>query len=228
VKWIADYDTGLIKTETGNEGEFFSSNGPYSANVFDLALEGENLWVASGGHKSNWGKQYKSEGVYSFVSESWNSFNSSNGYHAFDTISDMVCVAIDPNNKSHVYVGTWQDGVIEFLDDQIINIYSDHNSSLQKWPAADYVAISGLAFDSANKLWVANSGASSMLSVRETNGDWTAFSLGSGAVGMDMGKMMVDSYNQKWVLMRAGDSLLVFSENGTISDPLLTPFCPVG
>jgi ligand-binding sensor domain-containing protein len=184
-----------------------------------MALEGENLWVASGARATNWGKLYKSEGVYSFVNESWNSLNSSNGYHAFDSISDMVCVAIDPNNYNHVFVGTWGGGVMEFLDNQIINIYSDHNSSLQKWSAANYVAISGLAFDSLNNLWVANSGASSMLSVKETNGVWTAFSLGSGAIGLDIGKMMIDSHNQKWVLMRAENSLLVFSESGTISNP---------
>jgi streptogramin lyase len=219
VKWIADYSIGLIKTSNGETGEFISPNGPYSASVFDMSLAGKDLWVASGGHASNWGKIYNSDGVYSFVDETWESYNRFNGDTVFNTISDMVCVAVDPNNTARAYVGTWQSGVMEFLDGQVANIYDHSNSSLQKWPAGNYVAISGLAFDNNNNLWVANSGAPSMISVKETNGTWTAFSLGSGASGTDIGNMIVDNYNQKWVLMRADNSLLCFSERATISDP---------
>jgi len=219
VIWIADYSAGLIKTTTGFDGEFISPNGPFSANVFDMSLAGKDLWVAAGGRASNWGKLYNGDGVFSFVDESWKSYNRFTGYSAFDSISDMVCVAVDPNNTSRAYVGTWMSGVMEFLDGEIVNIYDDKNSSLQDWPAASYVAVSGLAFDNNNNLWVANSGAPSMISVKETNGTWTSFALGSGASGTDISKMIVDSYNQKWVLMRADNSLLCFSERATISNP---------
>jgi len=184
-----------------------------------MSLAGKDLWVAAGGHASNWGKIYNGDGVYSFVDETWESYNRFNGITAFDTISDMVCIAVDPNNTTRAYVGTWQSGVMEFLDGEVANIYDHSNSSLQKWPAGNYVAISGLAFDNNNNLWVANSGAPSMISVKETNGTWTAFALGSGASGTDIGNMIVDNYNQKWVLMRADNSLLCFSERATISDP---------
>jgi len=217
--WVADYNVGLIKTTTGFDGEFISPNGPYATDVFDMSVAGKDIWVAAGGHASNWGKLYNSKGVYSFDNKTWKSYNRFNGYTAFDTISDMVCVAVDPTNNARAYVGTWQSGVMEFLNGQITTIYDHRNSSLQKWPAGDYVAVSGLAFDNNYNLWVANSGAPAMISVKQTNGDWTSFSLGSGASGTDIGKMMVDSYNQKWILMRADNSLLVFSENGTISDP---------
>jgi len=218
INWIADYSVGLIKT-TGSDGQFISPNGPYSYNVFDMAIAGGNLWVVAGGRASNWGKLYNKNGIYSFVNESWKSYNRTTGFLAFDTISDMVCAAVDPSNHARAYVGSWEGGVMEFWNDTIYKIYDDQNSSLQKWPAGDYVAVSGLAFDNNNNLWVANSGAPNMMSVKETNGTWTSFSLGSGASGTDIGKMMVDSYNQKWILMRTDNSLLCFTENGTISDP---------
>ncbi len=218
-KWIADYGWGLIKTRDGFNADFFEPNGPYSASVFDMSLEVESLWVAAGGRGSSWGKLYNPDGLYSFENESWQSYNRANGVEAFDSISDMVCVAVDPSSPNRVYAGCWQAGVLEFLDNELINIYDTINSSLGKWPAANYVAVSGLAFDNNNNLWVANSGADSLISVKEPNGTWTSFQLGAGVNGTDIGKMMVDSYGQKWVLMRADNSLLVFTDNNTISDP---------
>jgi len=219
MKWIADYNYGLIKTHDGFSAEFIQPNGPYSASVFDMSLQGESLWVAAGGRASNWGKMYNKNGIYSFVDETWNSYNRYTGYAAFDSISDVVCVAVDPFSPNRVYAGTWQAGVMVFVDGEVTNIYNTTNSSLENWPAANYVAVSGLAFDGDNNLWVANSGAASLLSVMEPNGKWTSFQLASGVSGTDIGKLMVDSYGQKWVLMRTDHSLLVFNNNNTISDP---------
>jgi hypothetical protein len=218
-KWIADYGWGLIKTQDGYSADFIEPNGPFSASVFDMSLAGEALWVAAGGRGSSWGKLYNSDGLYSFENESWESFNRISGVTAFDSISDIVCVAVDPFSPDKVYAGSWQSGVLEFVDNELVNIYDDSNSSLEKWPAANYVAVSGVAFDANHNLWVANSGASRLISVKEPNGTWTSFQLGSGVNGTDVGKMMVDSYGQKWVLMRADHSLLVFTDNSTISDP---------
>jgi len=220
MKWIADNGWGLIKTESGYSAEFIEPNGPFSASVFDMSLQGQNLWVAAGGRTSTWGKMYNPDGLYSFENESWQSYNKYLGVAAFDTISDVVCVAVDPFSPNRVFAGVWrQTGLIEFIDGQLTTIYDESNSSLEKWPAANAIAISGVAFDNQNNLWVANSGAASLISVKEPNGTWTSFHLGAGVSGTDIGKMMVDSYGQKWVLMRTDNALLVFSDNNTISDP---------
>ena len=215
-KWIADYGLGLVKTSDGYSADFIKLNGPYSANVFDMSLQGRSLWVAAGGYAGNWGKLYNIDGLYSFEDESWQSYNKFNGYSAFDSISDVVCVAVDPFSPNRAYAGTFQSGVMEFVDGQLINIFDESNSTIEKWPLTNWIAISGLAFDSQNNLWVANSGAGSLFSVKEPNGNWTSFQLGYST---EIGKMMVDSYGQKWATMRADNSLLVFSDNNTISDP---------
>jgi len=222
--WIADYNLGLIKSELGWDGEFISPLGPFSADVYDMAMEGESLWVVAGGRGTTWGKMYNRNGAYSFAKYNndivarWRSYNRATGYLAFDSISDLVCVAIDPSSTNRVMVGTWQQGVMEFVNDTLVEIYDDRNSSLEKWPAGNYVAVSGVGFDSKNNVWAVNSGANSLLSVMETDGEWTSFFLGSMASGSDVGKMLIDSYDQKWILMRSDHSLLVFTENGTIGD----------
>lgn len=218
-KWIADLSFGLMKTEDNFSADIIVPNGPYAANVFDMSLENEQLWVASGGRSSGWGKIYLPDGVYSFMDESWKSFNRNNGYSAFDTITDMVCVVVDPNRRNHAYVGTWMQGVIEFLDDEIVNIYDETNSSLQIWPAGDYVAVSGVAIDDQQNLWVVNSGATNLLSVMKSDGEWRSFPLTSSLSGSDAGNLVIDSYGQKWITVRADNKLVVFTNNNTIDDP---------
>lgn len=217
--WIADISNGLISTPDGKEASFIKPNGPYSSSVFHMSLQNEQLWVASGGRSSSWGKLYLKYGVYTFKNEFWKSYNASAGNKVFDTISDMVCVAADPNIKNHVFIGTWGGGIIEILDDEVLNVYNENNSSLEIWPTAGWVATSGLGFDSYNNLWAVNSGASNLLSVRKTDGTWKSFSLGSTTSGTDASKLVIDGYNQKWIMLRSDNKLLVFTNNGTIDDP---------
>ncbi len=208
----------MIKTTDGWNAVSIAPNGPYSPNVFDMSLEGQDLWVASGGRNASWGKLYLTDGVYHFSGESWKNYNRGNN-QAFDSISDMTCVVTDPENPAHAMVGTWSEGVIEFINGEVENVYSDNNSSLQEWELAGYVAVSGVAFDSYNNLWVANSSAPNILSVKKTNGEWRSFNLGSNATGINTAKMIVDSYNQKWIMVRADHQLLVYTDNNTIDDP---------
>lgn len=216
--WISDYSYSLMRMTGGFTADVLVPNGPYSVNVFDMSLENEQLWVASGGRSSGWGKIYLPDGVYSFIDETWDSYNRTNNA-AFDSISDMVCVAVDPNRSNHAYVGTWMEGVMEFLDGEIVNIFDDKNSTLQIWPAGNYVAVSGVALDDHNNLWVVNSGATNILSVKTSNDEWRSFSLGPSQSGIDAGKLVIDSYNQKWITVRADNKLVVFTDNNTIGDP---------
>lgn len=219
VLWIADFSRGLMRTNDDFNADIIAPNSPFSANVFDMSLENEELWVASGGRSSGWGKIYLPDGVFAFDNEFWNSYNRITGYSAFDTISDMVCVVVDPNRSGHAYVGTWQEGVMEFLDGELVNIFNETNSSLQIWPAGNYVAVSGVALDRQNNLWVVNSGATNLLSVKTPDGVWSSFSLGSSLSGSDAGKLVIDSYGQKWITVRADNKLVVYTDNNTIEDP---------
>ena len=213
VTWIADNRYGLLRVwGDGWNGETFAPNGPYSANVFDMKMVGSELWVAGGGRKSTWESVYLKDGLYNFSSGTWKNFNATNT-PAFDSIVDMVCVAIDPSNPKKAYAGSWGQGLMEFQDQSLTQVYDQNNSSLEGFVALpSMVFISGVAFDSRNNLWVANSGAASVMHKRSPEGTWTAYNLGGSASGIDLGKMVIDDYDQKWVLMRKDHSMLVFNE----------------
>lgn len=217
--WIADNYLGLVATD-GNQNTFLViPNGPLSHRAFDMALSDQKLWVASGGRTPTWGKMYIADGVYSFINEQWNTFNGGTGHKAFDTINDMTCIAINPLNTQQVYVGTWLEGVIEITNNQVTNVFSKHNSTLQIWPVANFVAVSGLAFDRNGNLWVVNSGANNLLSVKKPDGTWRSFNLGSAASSIDASQIFIDRLGQKWILVRADHKLIVFTDKGTIDNP---------
>ena len=218
--WIGDKSTGMVKTwNNGWSGEVIMPNGPGTINVYALDAEGTNVWVAPGGRQSNWSKLYMLDGIFSFTGETWTTFNHKNT-DALDTIKDFVCVKVDPANPDIAYVGSWQDGVLKFVNNELSTIYSVNNSTLRPWVAApDLVNISGVDFDNHHNLWVANTGAPDLLSMMDDAGNWRSFNLGGTYSGIDIGNMMVDKYNYKWIIKRKEGFLLVFNDNETYDNP---------
>ena len=211
--WIGDSRRGLLKTWDGWNSMDVLPNGPASKNVFELQAFDDQVWIATGGHAANWGKRYMKEGVARFDGL-WTILNSST-VPDLGTISDFVCTATDPNDPSVTYVGTWGDGLLKFKNDELVEIYNAENSSLDYWVNdASLINISGLAFDSKGNLWVANTGASKLLSMMERNGTWHAFNLGGNLSGADIGPLFIDHNDYKWMITRSGE-LIVFNDNGT-------------
>ena len=218
--WVGDRSKGLVKTwNNGWEAEFIKPNGPGSNNIFQLDAGGSNVWVASGGRQSNWSKLYMKDGVFSFVDDSWYTHNAWTT-PAFDTMSDYVCVKVDPSNSDVAYIGTWGTGVVKFVNNELTDVFDDQNSSLQPWISnPNLINISGIDFDSQHNMWVANSGAPDLLSVMKNNGEWKSFNFGGLLSGKDIGELIIDNYDQKWIIKRSDGLVIVFTDNGTIDDP---------
>jgi len=221
--WIADQAQGLVENFNTWGFNRVLLNGPSGVKVFDMDISGGHMVAVPGGRNSSWGSNWDGGAVYYFKEGSWASAYRQND-QGLDTIRDFVTVAVDPTNPDHVYAGSWGWGLAEFLNGKKINVFNGTNSTLL--PPSTYpnwnAWIGGLAFDGDNNLWVANSSSANVLSVRKySNGEWKSFNLGQlypGATAIDMGAMIIDNYNQKWVLLR-GKSLLVYTDNYTLDNP---------
>lgn len=214
--WIGDTKRGLIMTNNGWNAMELRPNGTASKNVFELQACGNQVWIATGGHAANWGKRYMKEGVARFDGF-WTIFNNQT-MDELSTFSDYVCTVTDPQDPSVTYVGTWGKGVLKLKDDALVEVYNSENSTLDYWiNDPSLINISGLGFDSHHNLWVANSGANRLLSVMEPSGTWHSFSLGGNTSGNDIGIMIIDNYDYKWIIKRNGE-LIVFNDGGTFED----------
>jgi len=214
--WIGDTRRGLIKTSDGWNNMDVKPNGPASSSVFQLQACGDQVWIATGGHAPNWGNRYMREGVARFDGE-WTVFNYST-ISELDPYMDYVCTATNPKDLSETYIGTWGSGILKLKDNELVEVYNADNSSLDYWLAdPTKINISGLGFDSKGNLWAANTGATHLLSAMEPNGTWHAFNLGGTSSGTDIGVMLIDKYDYKWIITRGG-TLIVFNDGGTLDD----------
>ena len=216
--WIGDTRRGLVETSDGWNYMDVKPNGPASKNVFELQACGDQIWIATGGHAANWGKRYMTEGVARFDGL-WTILNKFT-LPDFDEYSDFVCTATDPFDPSVTYVGTWGNGLLKFKDNQLDSVFNSENSSLDYWVKdPSLINISGLAFDSKGNLWVANTGANKLLSVMERKtGEWYPFNFGGNLSGIDIGTLLIDDNDYKWIIRRGGE-VIVFNDNGTFDNP---------
>lgn len=222
VFWIGDRLRGMISARSSFNYELIQPNGPYSKSVFELSSYGKHVWIATGGHAPNWSKLYSKDGVCHFDGNWWSNLNRKTIPEFEDeNISDFICCATDPMDTTVTYVGTWGSGVLKFKSNKYVMRYDASNSSLEAWTQDQrYVMISGLAFDSHGNLWVANSGANNLLSVMDRNGQWHAYNLGGTNSGIDIGNMIIDGNDYKWILRRSGsdDKIIVFNDNRTLDN----------
>jgi hypothetical protein len=220
--WIADANIGIVKNTNIWNSINFLPNGPKTTNVVDISIEGDHLWAAPGGVDGTWNNLYNPDGLFSFIDESWTNYNR-DYVHAFDTIYDVICVAVNPSNPSKAYAGTWSRGIIEFTDQTITQIYDESNSTLmgniEQHNSPNYrLRIGSIVFDSDNNMWVANSGTSTPLNVRMTDGTWKSFNIGSYNNNAEMGDFTIDKQNVKWIILPRNNGMLVFNDNNTITN----------
>jgi ligand-binding sensor domain-containing protein len=215
--WIADDIYSLVKNPREWLYEFIQPSGPFSKEVWDMSVENQSLWVASGGYQSTGSNSYVRKGIYRYEENEWNSWNAENASF-LDSIDDIVSIAVNPQNSKEVYLGTWGQGLIKMYDGQFSKAYSPDNSSLSEASnRPGFVGIPGLFFDLDGNLWVSNTANSNGLSRLSPDGKWKAYSL-SPYISEDMtGELLVDDFNQIWMIVQRGRGLMVYNDNLTES-----------
>lgn len=214
--WVADENNGLIHYFSGGwSGEIIAPNGPNTSSVFKMDLVDNSLWITSGGYAT-----YRSLFPYNYrVNGSWNKaksklYNPENQ----SILSDLISVAIDPNDKNHIYLGSWSEGLIEMYNNEVQKVYNGRNSPLDS-VFFGITSVGTLLFDKDNNLWITSSYTSDILSIKMPNNNWFSYSF-PGETKSDgyYTKMIVDNNDFLWFLERKYNVIMVFDPNKTYED----------
>lgn len=229
IKWIADNGGGLVFAINAWANTKNTFSGPYSAGSYRMEISDQKMWVTHGlVYGSSWNNYfYKEYASGKNEKDEWVTFKNDidkNGFTINDSLFDILAVAIDPEDKEHIFLGSMSfSGLLEIKDNKLIAMYDENNSSLQEWSSwADYVGISELTFDEEGNLWVANSFVNEPLSVKKKAGGWQSFDLGPTIRGRNYRELVVSKENgYKWIAIPSSSQsggLAVFDDRGTISD----------
>jgi hypothetical protein len=213
--WVADNEKALWSIGSDLVGSNYIFNGPSSNMAAAMDISGKQLWAVPGGRDGAFGNLYRAAQCYTLADGNWSSFTSANTPE-FSNARDILCVAVNPQNSNHAFMGSWGYGLFEFENNGLKEIYTPQNSSLQYVPGfgEGYLRIGGVAFDQVNNLWVTNALAPNILSMRKPGGEWKSFNLGDKGTAIDVGGIVIDKENQKWLQLR-DYALFVFNDNNT-------------
>ena len=214
--WIADSLRGLSRLE-GNNFTSFIPNSPASTADGQIVSSNNRVWVASGSVTNNWEPKQNRSGIYKFNSDSWTNFNA-NTKNGFDSLPDIISVAIDPRDNS-LWAGSYGGGLINLKENNELIVYKQNSplQAMQTVPGA--YRVSGLAFDTETNLWISNYGASQNLHVRKADGSWRSFSIPFPLVESAAADIVIDDFNQKWIIAPKGQGLIVFNHGQSIDNP---------
>lgn len=207
--WISDRTSGLVRTTNFYQFTNYLLNGPRTANVFDMSAQGDRLVVAPGGRDDSYANIYNRDGVFTKTDGEWlNYYNGKDS--ALDTVFDLVCVSVNPNNYNQYALGSWGRGVFVFNEEGVETAYGMSNSTLTPYDGTTKtLRIGGVAYDDDGNLWANCANSNALMHRLSPSGEWTAWELGTSSA-QDVGKMMVDSRGYKWMQMRQGGSNYVF------------------
>jgi hypothetical protein len=216
--WLADIKFGLVKTAGFVGGTNYYPNGPITTNAYWMDVRNSEVLTVPGGHDDAWNNVFNKEGNSVLSGNSWSVYDRST-MNVLDTMYDFISCAIDPNDADHYWLGSWGTGLLEINNGAVVNLWNEQNSTLYRKVEYHWVGVGGLAYDDAGNLWVTNSHVMTALNVYKTNGTWQAYDFtGYIPIGMTVSELMITKSGQKWMILPRGSGMLVFDDNGTLSN----------
>jgi sugar lactone lactonase YvrE len=216
--WLADYNNGLVKSEfQKGEFEIIKPQGPVSNKVYDLAISKSHLWVAPG-DLDGWSNLFNAEGVSHFYNNDWRLVSGDTMY-LDNGIFDLINVCVDPNNHERVFASSWSKGLVEINGNSVKNYFNNKNSTLDTVAGAPFIYVGGSAFDKDGNIWVSNAFSTNSICVYDNKlKKWDDFVTQNVIGNTRISKITINTLNQKWFILPEGGGLLVFDDNGSISN----------
>ncbi|MFT3826780.1 MAG: two-component regulator propeller domain-containing protein [Chitinophagaceae bacterium] len=215
--WIADTLAGLTRYN-GARFDSYVPNSPPGIATGGMQSLNNKTWVAAGAVNTTWQPTGNKSGLYNFSDQQqWNYLNASNT-PAFDSLTDIITVAIDPFSDN-IWAGSYGGGLVNIQPNNAIAVYKQNSSVQPAYFSANSYRIGGLAFDNDRNLWITNYGAEKELLVRKPDGKWNTFTIPYPIAENAVSQIVIDDLNQKWIVSPKGNGLFCFNHGQTIENP---------
>ncbi len=191
---------GLLSLDKDNNFGFLSPSGNVTDNAYKIVANRSRTFVCPGGLLRGGGCAYIRANLYTFASNEWNQLSQS---PLLDTLTDLLDVAVDPKDTSHLVAALWDYGLLDIYDNVPAQLFDDKNTNgaLHAYTSGSYRSLrtGGVVFDPKGSLWAVNSLAENGLVVRHRNGVWQSFNTANMVNGSELYHILYDSITgYKW------------------------------
>jgi hypothetical protein len=234
--WSADDNHGLMMYSYFQPAtqRIITPQGPRSASTRKITAYNDNIWIAHGGVLPYWGNSWNTSGISAFIGENWRTVsadtagNFANCNPVTPFVADFMSAAIDPNDNNRVFMGSYDDGLIEMNASTMKGRTRNANGPTGKGPkpnplgtgeGADMVKIAGVAFDKDGVLWCTNSSHPEALHAIDKAGNVYDFNF-QQLLGNThhIGEIIIGNNGYVYAVV-VNKGLLVFNHNGTLNNP---------
>ena len=213
--WIADSVSGLLQS-AGNRFNTIRLNSPYSEASGEMLFAGNSLWVTPGLQSAGYQNSFSLNGFFRYTEQAWQNYLPS-GFAVLDSLYDLLTIAV--SNKDHsLWLGSLGGGLLRFQPGETPVVYKQQSGiSTSVFHSGQY-RVAGLAFDREDHLWIANYGAAESLVLRKPDGSWKKFRPPFVLNGNAVAQVLIDDFNQKWIVSPEGNGLLLFNHGQSLDN----------
>jgi len=224
--YIATNEKGvLIINHNSGDFSYLKPDGPLENDIFSVETLNNKTWVSYGNYTEYFNPYPLKFSGLSNYDENLNSWFNISKDSIPESAVNLNNISINPFNNDNVFISSFEGGILEIEDLNIIEFYDNNNSGLESLsindPLYESVRISDLEFDQNGVLWILNSRIDSPLkSFNLDNNSWNSYDfteiINDGFQDeLGFNDIEVDDYGNKWIAgLRSG--LIGFNnESGT-------------
>lgn len=178
--YLGHTNLGLLEVSAFSTSQYtvVSPDGPLMNRIFDMTASPSRLWVVFGEYDNFFVPNALDKRGISFLNaENWTNLP----YEDFQ-MPELSDVAIDPADLNHIFVSSYADGLLEFKNNELVNVYNSSNSNLDEIIGTNKakVRIEGLAYDKNGNLYMTNSIVENPLKRLTPNGQIQSMDISGG------------------------------------------------
>ncbi|MDR0732647.1 MAG: hypothetical protein LBF08_01105 [Dysgonamonadaceae bacterium] len=204
-------------------GERIKPNSPKRNMNFSMTFAAGKLLVVGGGRNTN--RLNNAGTLMVYENGQWTNFDEKEIARDAEipACEDFVSAVIDPKNPNRYFVGSWGEGLYEFVDNKYVNRYNHRNTNEKiqsSIPETDnFSRITGLVFDRNNNLFMVNHDVERGMVAFSADGKWENYYIDPLSKNKSPDKILIDRNNYKWLNIWRAPDAAQFGSGIVVLDP---------